>query len=47
MESFVRPNKIFTADKHLILSVAGHLTKSKFDETVGVLLKALLVDLKA
>jgi hypothetical protein len=24
VDSFIRPNKIFTADKNIILSVAGH-----------------------
>jgi len=34
VDSFVRPNKIFTADKNLILSVAGHITESKMNDVV-------------
>ena len=29
VDSFIRPNKIFTADKNLILSVAGRLCETK------------------
>ena len=29
VESFIRPNKIFTANKNIILSVAGHLCEAK------------------
>ena len=29
VDSFIRPNKIFTADKNIILSVAGHLSEDK------------------
>ena len=29
VDCFIRPNKIFTADKNLVLSVAGHLSESK------------------
>jgi mRNA interferase MazF len=29
VDSFIRPNKIFTADKNSILSVAGHLDENK------------------
>ncbi|MDR0473768.1 MAG: type II toxin-antitoxin system PemK/MazF family toxin [Treponema sp.] len=29
VDSFIRPNKIFTADKNSILSVAGHLGENK------------------
>jgi mRNA interferase MazF len=34
MDSYVRPNKIFTADKKLILYVAGQLTQAKTSEIV-------------
>ena len=34
VESFIRPNKIFTADKKLILSVAGHLSENKIKEVI-------------
>jgi mRNA interferase MazF len=30
--SFIRPNKIFTADKNIILSVAGHLCDNKISD---------------
>jgi len=29
VDSFIRPNKIFTADKNIILSVAGHLCETR------------------
>jgi hypothetical protein len=29
IDSFIRPNKIFTADKKIILYVAGHLNENK------------------
>ncbi|MCL2230420.1 MAG: type II toxin-antitoxin system PemK/MazF family toxin [Treponema sp.] len=29
IDSFIRPNKIFTADKNLILSAAGHVSEIK------------------
>ena len=29
VDCFIRPNKIFTADKNLIISVAGHLLENK------------------
>ena len=32
VDSYVRSNKIFTADKSLILSVAGHLSEVKIRE---------------
>ena len=34
VDSFIRPNKIFTADKNIILSIAGHLTETKIREAV-------------
>ena len=33
-DSFIRPNKIFTADKNIILSVAGHLSESKINDAI-------------
>jgi mRNA interferase MazF len=36
-DSFVRPNKIFTADKNMILSTAGHLSEEKINEIISVL----------
>jgi mRNA interferase MazF len=35
VDSFIRPNKLFTADKNIILSVAGHLSENKTREAVG------------
>jgi len=34
VDSFIRPNKIFTADKKLILSVAGHLNEKIINEVI-------------
>ena len=34
VDSYVRPNKIFTADKRIILSVAGQLSETKASEIV-------------
>ena len=35
IDSYIRPNKIFTADKNIILSVAGHLNETKINEAVN------------
>ena len=35
IDSFIRPNKIFTVDKNLILSIAGHLTEEKIQEALN------------
>jgi mRNA interferase MazF len=40
-DSLARMSKLFTADKNLILSVAGRVTQAKIDEAVDVLLKIL------
>jgi mRNA interferase MazF len=37
VDSFVRPNKIFTADKNIILSVQGRLSGAKTTEIVNSL----------
>ena len=34
IDSFIRPNKLFTADKNIILSVAGHLSENKIHDVV-------------
>ena len=34
-DSFIRPNKIFTADKKIILSVAGRLCETKINNTLN------------
>jgi len=35
IDSFIRPNKIFTADKNLILYTVGHLSDSKISEVLN------------
>jgi mRNA interferase MazF len=37
VDSFVRPNKIFTADKNIILSVRGRLSDAKTTEIINSL----------
>ena len=36
--SFIRPNKIFTADKNIILSVAGRLVETKIHEALNLVI---------
>ncbi|MDR2719084.1 MAG: type II toxin-antitoxin system PemK/MazF family toxin [Treponema sp.] len=38
VESFIRPNKIFTADKNIILSVAGHLNENKIRDALNTII---------
>lgn len=38
VDSFIRPNKIFTADKNIILSVAGHLGENKIRDTLNAVI---------
>jgi mRNA interferase MazF len=38
IDSFIRPNKIFTADKNIILSVAGHLSENKIRNTLNAII---------
>jgi mRNA interferase MazF len=38
VDSFIRPNKIFTADKNIILSVAGHLSEDKIREVLNAVI---------
>jgi len=35
IDCFIRPNKIFTADKNIILSTAGHLNETKISNTIS------------
>ena len=35
VDSFIRPNKIFTADKNIILAVAGHLCDAKIHDILN------------
>ena len=39
IESFIRPNKIFTADKYIILSVVGHLSEIKIRDVLNAVIK--------
>ena len=41
VDSYIRPNKIFTADKKLILSVAGQLSEKKASEVVDTVISIL------
>jgi len=41
VDSFIRPNKIFTADKNIILSTAGHLCENKIHDTVNALISII------
>jgi len=43
VDSFIRPNKIFTADKNIILSTAGHLCENKIRDTVNAVIKIIKV----
>jgi mRNA interferase MazF len=36
--SFVRPNKLFTADKNLVLYTAGHLSDKKISEIINAVI---------
>jgi mRNA interferase MazF len=38
VESFIRPNKIFTADKNIILSVTGHLNENKIRDALNAII---------
>jgi mRNA interferase MazF len=38
VDSYARLNKIFTADKNLVLSLAGHLSDAKINEIVEALI---------
>ena len=38
VDSFIRPNKIFTADKNIILSVAGHLDEEKIRNVLNAVI---------
>jgi len=41
VESIIRPNKIFTADKNLILYKRGHLSEAKITEVINALISLL------
>jgi len=38
VNSFIRPNKIFTADKNLVFSTAGHLSETKIREVINTII---------
>jgi mRNA interferase MazF len=38
VDSFIRPNKIFTADKNIILSAAGHLGENKIRDVLNAVI---------
>jgi len=40
-KSNIRPNRIFTADKKIMLYKTGHLKKEKITETVGKIIDIL------
>lgn len=39
--SNIRPNRLFTADRHIVLYRSGHLKKEKIDEVVDTLVEIL------
>ncbi len=41
IESFIRPNKIFTADKTIILSLAGHLSEAKTNSVLNAIVEII------
>jgi mRNA interferase MazF len=41
VDSVIRPNKIFTADKNIILSVSGHLSEYKIRDAVNSIITIL------
>jgi mRNA interferase MazF len=41
VDSFIRPNKIFTADKSLILYKRGHPSETKITEIINILVSLL------
>ena len=41
VESYIRPNKIFTADKSLILSIAGHLSDSMIHKALAAVIAVI------
>jgi mRNA interferase MazF len=41
VDSFIRPNKIFTADKNIILSAAGRLCENKIRDAVNAVINII------
>ena len=43
VDSFIRPNKIFTTDKNIIFSTAGRLCESKIGDTINAVIKIISI----
>ena len=41
VDSFIRPDKLFTADKNLVLSTAGHLSDDKIRDVINSVISIL------
>ena len=41
LDSYIRPNRIFTADKSIILYKIGSIKEKKFNEAIGSVIKIL------
>jgi mRNA interferase MazF len=41
LDSFIRPNRIFTANKNIILSVAGCLSETKINDVLNTVIKII------
>ena len=41
VDSFIRPNKLFTADKNLILYTAGRLSEAKTKDSLDAIIRIL------
>ena len=41
INSFIRPSKIFTADKNLIISTAGHLSETKIRDALNAVIEII------
>jgi len=39
--SNIRPNRLFTADKNIILYKIGHITKTKYKEVIDIIIKLI------
>lgn len=40
-KSYIRPNRIFTADKHIIIKKIGHLKKYKIEEAINKIIEII------
>jgi mRNA interferase MazF len=41
VDSFIRPNKIFTADENIVVSLAGHVIENKLTEVLKKIIALL------